>query len=155
MIIGLCACRADLTYQQGQARMWDRNTKYDFYWPALQGLGEQEVLNREIFLNADNDHSDNDEVFGYQERWSEYRFKNSEISGILRSDAASSLDVWHAAEDFASLPGLDADFIESNPPVSRLVVVPSEPELIADMFFDCRVTRPLPSRSVPGMIDHF
>lgn len=152
LIIGLACVRADLTYQQGINRMWHRQTKHDFYWPALAHLGEQEVLNKEIWVdNTAND----DLVFGYQERWAEYRYFPNLITGILRSDAASSLDVWHLAQDFATRPALNAAFIEENPPVARVVAVPSEPEIIFDSFFDIICTRPMPLYSVPGMIDHF
>ena len=144
--------RADLTYQQGVRRMWNRQTRYDFYFPALAHLGEQEVLNREIW--ADGSANDLD-VFGYQERWAEYRHFPSEITGILRSDAASSLDVWHLSQDFATLPALDDTFITENPPVSRIVAVPSEPEIIFDSYFNITCTRPMPVYSVPGLIDHF
>ncbi len=151
-LLGFASVRADLTYQQGKNRMWDRQTKYDYYWPALAHLGEQEVLNSEIWYNHD---SNDDEVFGYQERWAEYRYFPSQITGILRSDAASSLDAWHLSQDFATLPALNSDFIEENPPVSRVVAVPSEPEFIFDGYFDITATRPMPTYSVPGLIDHF
>ena len=151
-VIGLVSVRADLTYQQGLERMWSRSTRYDYYFPALAHLGEMAVLNKEIYtqnLAAD------DAVFGYQERWAEYRMKPSKITGILRSDAASSLDVWHLSQDFASLPVLNGSFIQDSPPISRVVAVPSEPELIGDFYFDVTATRPLPMYSVPGLIDHF
>jgi len=152
VILGLCSIRADLTYQQGQDRMFSRQTKYDYYWPALANLGEQEVLNREIWQDGS---ANDDLVFGYQERWSEYRYKNSLITGLMRSDAAGSLDAWHLSQDFATLPALNADFIVESPPVSRVVAVPSEPEFIFDGFFRMRCTRPMPTYSVPGLIDHF
>ncbi len=152
VIIGLVNVRADLTYQQGLHKMWSRQTKYDFYWPALAHLGEQAVLNKEIFLQDD---PADDLVFGYQERWAEYRYFPSRITGIMRSDAASSLDVWHLSQDFSSLPTLGVTFINETPPVDRVVAVPSEPEFIFDGYFDVLCTRPMPVYSVPGLIDHF
>lgn len=152
VILGLANVRADLTYQQGIHKMWKRQTKYDFYWPSLANLGEQELYNYELWADG----SANDAlVFGYQERWAEYRTGLSRISGILRSDAASSLDVWHLAQDFASLPSLNSDFITEAPPVSRVVAVPSEPEIIFDAWIDLICARPLPAYSVPGLVDHF
>ena len=151
-VIGLASLRADLTYQQGLERMWSRSTRYDFYFPALAHLGEMAVLNKEIYVQ--NNAAD-ENAFGYQERWAEYRTKPSRICGILRSDAAGSLDLWHLSQDFASLPVLNASFIEDNPPIIRVVSVPSEPELIADLYYDITAARPLPMYSFPGLIDHF
>jgi len=151
-IIGLCAARADLTYQQGTNRLWSRSTKYDFYWPALAHLGEQEVLNKEIYAQGT---AEDDQIFGYQERWAEYRYKPSLITGKLRSNDPQSLDVWHLSQEFESLPGLNATFIEDNPPIERIIAVPSEPYFIFDAYFKCRCTRPMPMYSVPGLIDHF
>lgn len=151
-IIGLACVWADLTYQQGIDRMWYRSTKWDFYWPALQGLGEQEVLNREIYYQGT---SADDDVFGYQERWAEYRYKNSLISGKLRSAATGTLDYWHLSQEFGSLPTLGNTFIQETPPVDRVVAVTSEPELVMDCYFDLKCARPMPVYSVPGFIDHF
>lgn len=152
VIIGLASVRADLTYQQGLNRMWKRQTKHDYYWPALAHLGEQTVLNQEIWYNND---ANDILVFGYQERWSEYRYFPSQITGILRSDAPSSLDVWHLSQDFATLPALNAAFIVDTPPIARVVAVPAEPEFIFDSYFEIICTRPMPVYSVPGLIDHF
>lgn len=150
-LIGLVSIRADLTYQQGQNRMWSRETKWDYYWPSLAHLGEQAVLNQEIW----HDSSANDElVFGYQERFAEYRYKPSLITGQLRSDHATSLDVWHLSQDFATLPALDTDFIEEAPPVSRIIATTNEDEFIMDAYFDVTAARPMPTYSIPGMIDH-
>lgn len=151
-IIGLANVRADLTYQTGIDRMWSRQTRYDFYWPALAHLGEQEVLKSEIYAQGT---SADDEAWAYQERWSEYRYGISKITGKLRSSYATSLDAWHLSEDFAALPVLNQSFIESNPPLSRIIAVPTEPEFILDSFFDVVCTRPMPTYSVPGLIDHF
>jgi hypothetical protein len=152
VIIGLACVRADLTYQQGLNRMWSRQTRYDFYWPALSHLGEQAVLSKEIY--ADGTSSD-DDVFGYQERYAEYRYKPSLITGQFRSNYAQTLDSWHLAQDFSSRPVLNATFIEENPPVDRVIAVPSEPHLILDGYFDLKCARPMPVYSVPGLIDHF
>lgn len=155
VIIGLACCRADLTYQTGIERMWSRQTRYDFYWPALANLGEQEVLNKEIYAKGDGATND-DKVFGYQERFADYRYKNSKITGALRSNYATSLDVWHLSQDFgATLPVLNSDFIEENVPMSRVLATPTEPEFIFDAFFKYNCTRPMPVYSIPGMIDHF
>lgn len=152
IIIGLVSVRADLTYQQGLNRMWSRKTRFDFYWPALAHLGEQAVLNKEIY--ADGSAAD-DDVFGYQERYAEYRYKPSVITGKFRSSDPQSLDVWHLAQDFADLPVLGAEFIEENPPIDRVVAIPSEPHFIFDAHFQMRCARPMPLYGVPGLIDHF
>ena len=152
IIIGMVSVRADLTYQQGLNRMFSRSTRYDFYWPALSHLGEQSILNKEIF--ADGSATD-DAVFGYQERYAEYRYKPSVITSLFRSNATASLDAWHLSQDFATLPALNPSFIEDNPPVDRIVAVPSEPDFIFDSHMSLRCVRPMPVYSVPGLIDHF
>lgn len=155
-IIGLANCRADITYQQNVHKMWSRRTRYDFYLPALAHLGEQAVLNKEIFWKAG---ADNDGVFGYQERWSEMRYKPSYVTSDMRSVAALSLDVWHLALDFADTPPLNAAFIVDNPPMSRILAVGNEAypsaHIIFDSFFSMRHARPMPVYSVPGQIDRF
>lgn len=151
-ILGLVNVRADLTYQQGLNRMWSRQTRYDFYWPALANIGEQSIANKEIYYQGT---SADDNVFGYQERYAEYRYKPSIITGAFRSNAATPLDSWHLAQDFSSLPALNSTFIEDNPPVSRVVAVPSEPEFLFDGYFDMNCVRPMPLYGVPGMVDHF
>jgi hypothetical protein len=152
VIIGLACVFADLTYQQGMNRMWSRRDRWDFYWPALAHLGEQAVLNQEIYTQGTSDDLD---VFGYQERYAEFRYKPSQITGKMRSNAAGSLDVWHLSQDFSSLPVLNASFIEENPPIDRVVALPSEPDFLFDWYFDMKCTRPMPTYSVPGLIDHF
>jgi hypothetical protein len=152
VIIGLACVYADLNYQQGINRMWSRQDRWDFYWPALAHIGEQAVLNKEIY--ADGTSNDNG-VFGYQERFAEYRYKPSMITGIMRSDATNSTDNWHLAIDFGSLPALNSSFIEENPPIDRIVAVTTEPDLLFDAFFDLKCARPMPVYSVPGLIDHF
>lgn len=152
VILGLACMYADLNYQQGLHRMWSRQDRYDFYWPALAHIGEQGILNKEIYAQGTS--ADN-EVFGYQERWAEYRYKPSQITGQFRSTAATPLDTWHLALDFGSLPALNGSFIEENPPVSRITAVPSEPDMLLDAYFHLKCTRPMPTYSVPGLIDHF
>ena len=119
VIIGLVSVRADLTYQQGLHRMWSRSTRYDFYFPAFATLGEQAVLNKEIYVTGDSTQDNN--VFGYQERWAEYRYKPSMISGVFKSTSAGTIDYWHLAQKFTSLPTLNTTFIQDTPPVSRVV----------------------------------
>ena len=152
LILGLVSVRADINYQQGLSRMWSRQTRLDFYWPALAHIGEQAVLNKEIFAQGT---SADDEVFGYQERFAEYRYKPSLITGLFRSDATGSLDSWHLAQDFATLPTLSSEFIVEDPPVSRVVAVDTEPDFILDCFFQYVCARPMPVYSVPGLVDHF
>lgn len=152
VLIGLVSVRADLTYQQGLNRMWSRQTRYDYYWPALANIGEQAVLNKEIWTDGS---ANDDLVFGYQERYAEYRYKPSQITGLFRSDAAGTLDAWHLSQDFATLPVLDSTFIVDNPPIDRVVAVPSEPHFLFDSYFKLRCARPMPMFGVPGLIDHF
>jgi hypothetical protein len=155
VIIGLVSVRADLTYQQGLPRMWSRSTRYDFYFPAFAHLGEQAVLNKEIYVQGEA--SDND-VFGYQERWAEYRYKPSQISGLFKSTAAGTLDGWHLAQRFNTLPTLNATFIEDTPPLERALAVgeaANGQQFLFDSFFDVKMARPMPMYSVPGLIDHF
>ena len=152
LLIGLVSVRADLTYQQGLNRMFSRRTRYDFYWPALSHIGEQAVLQKEIY--ADGTAAD-DTVFGYQERFAEYRYKPSQITGLFRSNVAGTLDAWHLSQDFASAPVLDSTFIVENPPVDRVIAVPSEPHFLFDSYFQMHCARPMPVYGVPGFIDHF
>lgn len=152
IILGLVSARADLTYQRGLDRMWSRSTRWDFYWPALAHLSEQPVYNKEIY--AQGTPQDN-EVFGYQERWAEYRYAPSLITGKLRSVDSGSLDVWHLSQDFSSLPALNSSFIEENPPLDRVVATPDEPHFVFDAWVECVTTRPMPMYSIPGLIDHF
>ena len=157
VIIGLMSVRADLTYQQGLHRMFSRQTKYDFYWPALANLGEQTILNQEIYCvdPAGAGAAQNIAVFGYQERWAEYRYKPSMITGQLRSTYSPTLDYWHLAQKFTSLPVLNSTFITENVPVSRVVAVADFPHFVFDSYMECITVRPMPIYSVPGMIDHF
>jgi len=155
IIIGLVSIRADLTYQQGLSRMWSRETRYDFYFPAFAMLGEQAILNKEIYVTGN---TTDDNVFGYQERWAEYRYYPSRISGLFRSTATGTIDAWHLAQKFTTLPTLNDTFIADTPPVDRIVAVGSAAngkQFIFDSFFDVKKARPLPMYSVPGLIDHF
>lgn len=152
IIIGLACVTADLTYQQGLNRSWSRQTRYDYYWPALATIGEQAVLNKEIYTQGTS--ADND-VFGYQERFAEYRYKPSQITGVFRSTAAGTLDAWHLSQEFTSLPTLNSTFIEEHPPVSRVVATPDEPEFLFDGYFRLKCARPMPLYGVPGNIDRF
>lgn len=154
-VIGLVNVRADLTYQQGLRRMWSRSTRYDFYFPAFAMLGEQSILNKEIYVTGGANDS---QVFGYQERWAEYRYFPSMITGLFRSTAAGTIDAWHAAQKFTALPTLNTTFIQDTPPISRIVAVGSSAngqQFLFDAFFDIKTVRPMPMYSVPGLIDHF
>lgn len=155
IIIGMVSARADLNYQQGLNRMWSRQTRWDFYWPALAHIGEQAIKNKEIYAQGSVDPVADEAVFGYQERWAEYRYKPSQISGQFRSTYSSSLDTWHLAQEFTSLPVLNDTFIQENPPISRVIAVPSQPAFLFDAYFKLNCARPMPMYSVPGLIDHF
>ena len=159
IVMGLVSVRADLNYQQGLNRMFSRSTRWDFYWPALAHLGEQAVLNKEIYAQGDQlptpSTNDDAKVFGYQERFAEYRYKPSQITGEMRSNFASSLDVWHLAQDFDSLPTLGFGFLKEDPPVERVLAVTLAPQFLLDVHFNYRCARPMPTYSVPGMMDHF
>lgn len=151
-IIGLVNVRADLSYQQGLNRMWSRKSRLDFYFPVLAHLGEQAILNKEIYAQGT---SADDQVFGYQERFAEYRYSPSVITGKMRSTDPQTLDIWHLAQKFDNLPTLSSQFIQDRPPVSRVVAVQSEPQFILDAWFDLKCVRPMPVYSVPGLVDHF
>ena len=155
VILGIVAVRADLTYQQGLQRMWSRETRYDFYFPAFATLGEQAVLNKEIYVTGD---STDTGVFGYQERWAEYRYYPSRISSLFRSTALGTIDGWHLAQKFTAVPTLNTTFIQDTPPVARTLAVGAAAngqQFIFDSFFDVKKARPMPMYSVPGLIDHF
>lgn len=154
-IIGLVSVRADLTYQQGTRKLWNRSTRYDFYFPAFAHLGEQAVLNREIFTQGTAADAD---VFGYQERWAEMRYNPSLITGAFRSQAAGTLDSWHLAQSFATLPTLNATFIQETPPMSRILAagaLADNQQFLFDSFFEINIARAMPLYSVPGLVDHF
>lgn len=152
IVLGLMSVRADLTYQQGIDRFWSRQTRYDFYWPALAHLGEQAILSKEIYYDGT---AADEDVFGYIPRYDEYRFKQSKITGKFRSSDPQSLDYWHLSQEFASRPVLDSTFISENVPMDRVIAVPSEPHFLCDFYFDYNCARPMPTYAVPGLIDHF
>jgi hypothetical protein len=154
-IIGFVSVRADLTYQQGLRKLWSRSTRYDYYFPAFAHLGEQAILNKEIYCDGS---SNDGNVFGYQERWAELRYNPSQITGLFKSTSAGTIDAWHYAQKFTSLPTLNSTFIQDNPPLARNLAVGSAAngqQLLLDAFFDITAARPLPMYSVPGLIDHF
>lgn len=152
-IMGIMSTRADLTYQNGLERHWLRQSRYGYYWPAFAHLGEQSVLKKEIYATGD---PLGDTVFGYQERWSEMRYKQSRLSGKFLSRDPESLDVWHLAQDLASTAALNDAFVkETGIPMDRIIAVQGEPHYLADIYFSLKCTRPLPTYSVPGLIDHF
>ena len=154
-IIGLVSVRADLNYQQGLNRLWSRRSRFDFYWPALSHIGEQVVRNQEIYTQGSANPTQDAAAFGYQEAWAEYRYKPGQISGLFRSNATGTLDAWHWAQSFASLPALNGTFIQENPPVARTIAVTTQPHFIYDSFIKLKCARPMPMFSVPGLIDHF
>ena len=150
-IIGYINVRADITYQDGVNRMWLRKDRYDYYWPTLANLGEQEVFAQEIYAR-DGALGDNDDIWAYQERYAEYRYKPSTITGAFRSNYPNgSLDAWHLAEDFADRPTLSEQFIRDTPPLNRVVAVPSEPRFIGDFYHRLICARPMPMFSIPGL----
>lgn len=152
-IFGFVCARADLTYQQGINKMWLRSTVYDFYWPTFAHLGEQAIELREIY--AQGSESDTT-VFGYQERYAEYRYKPSQITGKFRSSVTGgNLDVWHLSQFFNNAPALSEEFIMENPPIERIIAVPSEPEFLLDIGFRYTTVRPMPMFGTPGLVDHF
>jgi len=154
-VIGIVSVRADLTYQQGIRKLWSRSTRYDFYFPAFATLGEQAVLNKEIYCDGSSNDSN---VFGYQERWAEYRYNPSQITGLFKSTSSGTIDPWHYAQKFTSLPTLNSTFIQDTPPLARNLAVGSSAngqQLLLDAFFTINAARPMPMYSVPGLIDHF
>lgn len=153
-IIGVMVARYDHTYQQGIERHWSRKTRFDFYWPVFANIGEQAVLNKEIFAQGNDKDS---EVFGYQEAWSDYRYKPNRVTGEMRSVYDNSLDVWHLADDYESLPSLSDSWIrEDKNTIDRVLAVTSavSNQFFADIYVQNRATRPMPMYSIPGLIDH-
>lgn len=152
-IIGFVCARADLTYQQGINKMWLRSTVYDFYWPTFAHLGEQAIELREIYAQGTEDDTT---VFGYQERYAEYRYKPSQITGKFRSSVShGNLDVWHLSQFFSNAPTLNEEFITENPPIKRIIAVQDEPEFLLDIGFRYTTVRPMPMFGTPGLVDHF
>lgn len=153
VLIGIVSVRADLNYQQGLDRMWSRESLYDWYWPSLSHIGEQSVSRKEIY--ATGVPASDDVVFGYQERYAEYRYKPSKITGRFRSQDPLSLDAWHLAQEFGTAPVLDKTFISEFPPIKRVIAVQTQPDFLFDSFIQMRCARPMPVYGVPGLIDHF
>ena len=151
-IIGLMSVRSDISYQQGVHRQWTRQGRYDYYWPVFAHLGEQPVLNKEIFVQGT---AEDDEPFGYQERYAEYRYDQNMITGKLRSTDPQSLDMWHLSQEFENLPTLSEQFIQENPPLERVLAVTSEPQFIGVISVNSQWTRAMPVYGVPGLVDHF
>lgn len=152
-VFGFCCARADLTYQQGINRMWTRSTVYDWYWPTFAHLSEQAILLKEIYATGDTEQDNS--VFGYQERYAEYRYKPSVICGKFRSNIKGNLDVWHLSQYFKTAPKLNPEFIEEDVPIGRIIAVPSEPQFLIDIGFKYTTVRPMPMFGTPGLVDHF
>ncbi|WNK12641.1 MAG: major capsid protein [Microvirus sp.] len=152
-VIGLVNVRSDISYQGGINKLWSRRERFDFYMPSLAHLGEQPVYNKEIYYPANGTGADT--VFGYQERWAEYRYKPSMVTGKFRSDLSDTLDSWHLALDFDASPSLNDSFMQDDPPLDRVIAVPSQPHVIMDSYISMRHARPMPVYSVPGQLDRF
>jgi hypothetical protein len=161
-VIGVMVARYDHTYQQGLERFWSRKDRFDYYWPVFANIGEQAVKNKEIFAQGPGVKDTagaviDDQVFGYQEAWADYRYKPSRVTGEMRSQYAQSLDVWHLADDYSALPMLSDSWIrEDKTNVDRVLAVTSavSNQLFADIYIKNRTTRPMPMYSIPGLIDH-
>ena len=154
MLIGLMCIRTEHTYQQGINKMFTRQRRFDYYWPTLANLGEQAILNKEIYAQGT---TKDEEAFGYQEAWAEYRYKPSQVCGEMRSKATNSLDVYHYADNYEELPKLGQEWIqETKNNIDRTLAVPSttSQQFIADIFFKYRCARPMPTTSIPGLLDH-
>ncbi len=153
VVIILGNLRGDISYSQGVDRYWSKTTRYEFVYPELVNIGEQSVLNSEIWITGTGTPATDDLVFGYQGRYDEHRFLNSKITNVLRPDAAGTLASWHLSEDFASLPALGATFIEANTgvPLDRAIAINTEPHMIADFYHHIKAARPLPTFGVPGL----
>ena len=152
LIMGLAVVRTDQTYQQGIERMWSRKGRYDYYWPVLANIGEQAILNKEIYAQGN---AKDDEAFGYQEAWADYRYKPSKVTGLFRSNAQQSLDAWHYAQDYNALPTLSTAWMEQGEAeMKRTLAVQNQPDFIADFYFMNKTTRCMPVYSIPGLIDH-
>lgn len=151
-IMGLAVVRTDQTYQQGIERMWSRKGRYDYYWPVLANIGEQAILNKEIYAQGN---TTDEEAFGYQEAWADYRYKPNKVTGLFRSNAAQSLDAWHYAQDYDALPTLSTAWMEQGEnEMKRTLAVQNQPDFIADFYFMNKTTRCMPVYSIPGLIDH-
>ncbi|AXL14818.1 major capsid protein [Microviridae sp.] len=154
LLIGLANIRGDITYSQGAERHLYKDTRFEFYYPVLAQIGEQAVLNKEIYYQNT---SADDDVFGYQERYAEYRYKPSRLTGLFRPTVAGTLASWTLTEEFSTLPALGDTFIQSNTgaPLDRAIAIPSQPQLLIDFYFNMHCARPMPLFGVPGNLDHF
>ena len=153
-VIGVMCARYDHTYQQGLERFWSRRDRFDYYWPVFANIGEQAVKNKELYAQGT---AEDDEVFGYQEAWADYRYKSNRVSGEMRSQSSQSLDVWHLADDYSQLPALSDSWIREDPAnIDRVIAVTSAitHQFFADIYISNRSTRPMPMYSIPGLIDH-
>lgn len=153
-VIGVCVARYPHVYQQGIERFWSRKTRFDYYWPVFANIGEQAILNKEIYATGT---STDDEVFGYQEAWADYRYKPNRVAGEMRSSAPQSLDVWHLADDYSELPKLSASWIQEDSTVVDRVLAVSEQnadQLFCDVYIENYTTRCMPVYSIPGLVDH-
>lgn len=153
LVLGLICARSDITYQQGLPRKFQRKTRFDHYFPALSHIGEQAILQSEIY--ASGIPAEDDIVLGYQERWSEMRYSKSAVTGAMRSTHSLTLDPWHLAQEFDNAPTLSEEFIEQNTPIGRVIAVPTEKHIILDTYTKFKHARPMPTYSTPGLIDHF
>ena len=153
-VIGVMVARYDHTYQQGIERFWSRKSMFDYYWPEFANIGEQAVLNKEIYAQGN---AQDDEVFGYQEAWADYRYKPSRVSGEMRSSYAQSLDVWHLADDYSKMPALSDAWIHEDPATINRVLAVSDNlanQFFCDIYVQNYSTRNMPLYSIPGLIDH-
>jgi hypothetical protein len=161
IVLGMVSARADITYQQGLNRLFDRTTRYDYLYPILQNIGDQATLVKELYCQdpatdtGSTGTADNERTFNYQERYAELKYKPSWITGLFRSNCTSSLESWHLSQEFSSLPSFDQTFIEQATPMDRAIVTASEPHLILDCYFNLQCARPMQVYSVPGMMDRF
>ena len=151
----IASVRSDLNYQQGLARKFTRRTRFEEYWPALANIGEQAIYTKEIYCKGSASSATNEVILGYNERYAEYRYNLNEVTGLMRSGVSGSLDVWHLAQNFSVAPTLNEAFMLENPPVDRVIAVPSEPAFIVDGFFEERWERPMPTFGVPGLGTRF
>lgn len=151
-VIGVCCIRHDHTYQQGLERMWSRKTNLDFYYPVFANLGEQAILKKEIYLSGT---ATDEQAFGYQEAWAEYRMKPNRISGKFRSNAEGTLDSWHYGDNYTETPSLSQAWMkEGDSEIQRTLAVDNEPQFIMDTIIDNTSVRPMPMYSIPGLVDH-
>lgn len=151
-VIGVCCVRHDHTYQQGIERMWSRKNKLDFYFPVFANLGEQAVLKKELYATAE---ASDEQAFGYQEAWSEYRMKPNRVCGLFRSNANGTLDSWHYADNYSTVPTLSQEWMkEGKAEIQRTLAIQDEPQFIMDILVKNTTVRPMPLYSIPGLVDH-